>query len=92
MADLNPLQYAMLLDQDNNPLPFGQFSAVSDDPAVCSIGAGPGSAIAAIGQAPGTATITATRNTDGATASVEVTVEALAVAFAIHLGEPAAKS
>lgn len=87
MADLDTTHWAPILDQSDAPLFPGSFSAVSSDPTVAQIVQGTGGVLAVAGRATGTATITATRNSDGATASVDVTVEAVGPGeFTIHLG------
>ncbi len=91
MAQLTTLEYAPVLDGNGVNLFPGTYSAVSSDPAVASIGQsglGGGATIVVNGLSAGTATITATRNVDGATASLDVTVTA-ANGFTIQLGTPA---
>ncbi len=90
MATLTTLQYAVV--QDGNGVDLGGgYGVTSSDPLIASIGSGPGGTIAVVGQSVGTATITATRNMDGATATLDVTVTADAEGFSIQLGTPAPK-
>ena len=90
---LTTLQWAPVYDGNGAGLFPSGYSAMSSDPAVASIGVGTGGIIAVVGQAEGTATITVTRNVDGATASLEATVtlpetpEPLP-GFTIQLGPP----
>lgn len=68
----------------------GSYSATSSDPAVAAViqvGLGGGASIAVNGISAGTATITVTRNVDGATATLLATVTAGA-SFTIQLGTP----
>jgi uncharacterized protein YjdB len=92
MADLTTAQYAYILNASDQPLPQTAFAAVSSDPTVASIGTGNDSTHVVIGQSAGTATITVTRNSDSAIATLEVSVEAVAPGtFEIHLGAPVAR-
>ena len=92
MADLTTAQYAYLLNEAEQPLAAASFAATSSDVAVATIGLGNDSNLVVVGQTAGTATIDVTRNSDGATASLVVTVEAAAPGtFAVHLGTPVAK-
>lgn len=88
---LTTLQKAQILDEAGNPLHQGTHAATSSDPAVASIGDGGGFTLAVVGNSAGTATITATRNADGATATLTVEVTAPATPFAITLGPATAK-
>jgi uncharacterized protein YjdB len=89
MNTIDTTQYAPLQDGGGANLNPSSYSATSSDPAVASIGSAPG-AIAVVGQSAGTATITAVRNADGATATLEVTVTT-ASGFTIQLGAPQPK-
>ncbi len=92
MADLTTAQYAYLLDATESTLAQTAFAAVSSDPAIASIGTGNDSTHVVLGQGAGTATITVTRNSDGAVATLDVIVEsAVAGSFAVHLGTPIAR-
>ena len=78
--------------EDHGYVLWPTYSAVSSDPAVVTIGDGGNSRLAAIAQGEGTATITATRASDGSFAEVEVTVTSADPPdpedpFSIHLGE-----
>lgn len=89
MADLDTAHYAYVLDDSEAPLPTANYAAVSSDPTIAAIVLGNNSTICVDGRGAGTATITVTRNSDGAVATLDVTVEAAAAAtFAIHLGPP----
>lgn len=90
MASLTTLEKAQILDDAGTPLNSGSYSATSSNPAVASIGDGGGFTLAVLGQSAGTATITATRNADGETATLEVTVTSGAP-FTISLGVPSPK-
>lgn len=93
MADLTTAQYAYILNASDQPLPTSQFAAVSSDPTIAAIGLGNDSTHVVDGRGAGTATITVTRNSDGAVATLDVTVEQAAPGtFAVHLGPPVAKA
>jgi hypothetical protein len=86
MADLTSIQKAPILDQDGNQLDSGAGDQVfSNNEAVCSVLV-EGTLVFASGVSAGTATLFAHRN--GQTATLDVSVEASAEAFAIHLGTP----
>jgi uncharacterized protein YjdB len=82
---MNTTQKAPVLDQDGVQLTVGTSSVVSSDPGVARVDweAGP---ITISGISAGTATITATRALDSATAELEV--EVTDAPFAISLGNP----
>lgn len=86
---LTTLEKATIDDGTDHALAAGSFAATSSDPAVASV-ASSGGFWYCLGQSAGTATITATRNADGATATVDVTVTT-GSGFTIHLGTPSPK-
>lgn len=88
MADLTSAQWAPVLDQTDTALAPGNATLVSSDPTVASIGVGTDGIHAVIGHATGTATLTATRLSDGAVATLDVSVEGVSNEFTIHLGTP----
>lgn len=90
MNTIDTTQYALILDGNGNALSPSQFSATSSDPTIASIGTGANGGLAVVGQTAGTATITAHRNADGATATLTATVTT-AAGFTIQLGAPAPK-
>lgn len=91
MADLTTQEYAYILDASDAPLPTANYAAVSSDPTIAAIVLGNNSTHCVDGRAAGTATITVTRNSDGATATLDVTVEAATPGtFSVHLGPPIA--
>ena len=85
MADLDTTQRAPLLLEDDSPVDPRQYTAVSSNAGVASVADSGGYQLAAYGNAAGTATITVTRLSDGATATVDVSVDA-AEGFTVHLG------
>ena len=92
MADLTTAQYAYILDGNDQPLAQGGYAAVSSDPTGAALATGNAGTHVVDGRGAGSATITVTRNSDGAVATLDVTVETVAPAsFAIHLGDPVAK-
>ena len=90
MADLDTSQRAHLLLEDDSFCIWPTYTGASSDPAVAITGDGGDFRLAVLAVGPGTATITVTRASDGETADLVVTVEALPEPgeFAIHLGEP----
>lgn len=89
--ELTSLELAPIQDGNGANLWPGAYSATSSDPLVASIGQvglGGGAYIVVNGLSAGTATITATRNVDGATATLDVTVTSAGAAFTIQLGTP----
>ena len=93
MADLTTAQYAYILNASDQPLPTNAFAATSSDTSVAVIGLGNDSTHVVDGRGAGICTITVTRNSDGAVATLDVTVEQAAPGtFAIHLGVPVAKA
>lgn len=84
---LTTLEKATVDDDTDHALNVGSYSVVSSDPAVASVNTNESGYWFCYGNTAGTATLTATRNADGETATVEVTVEAPALpGFEIHLG------
>jgi hypothetical protein len=89
---LTTAQKALILLADDSPVTDPAFHVVSSDTAVCTAGDGGAFRIAAIAQGAGVATLTATRLSDGAVASLDVTVsEVTPGSFEIHLGAPSPK-
>jgi len=93
MADFTPGKRALLLLDDESPALWGPFTYATSDPALVALADGGEYRLAVLAVAEGTATITVTRNSDGATATVDATVVAAtpgdpAGPFTIHLGEP----
>jgi len=87
---LTTLEQAPIQDGNGVNLFPSAYSVTSSDPtvaAVVTVGVGGGAYVAVNGLSAGTTTITATRNVDGATASLTATVTA-AVGFTIQLGTP----
>jgi len=92
MATLTTIEKAPVLDGNNAILTGGQYAVVSSDTGVVTLGDfGGNNTVGAFAAGVGTATITATRNADGATATVDVTVVLDPGGFAIHLGTPTPK-
>ena len=87
--ELTTLQYAGIVDGNGATLGAG-FAVTSSDLTVATIGSRVGFPTVESVSA-GTATITAVRNADGATASFELTVTADGDTFTIALGNPALK-
>lgn len=85
MASITTLEKAPVLDQDGASLVSGTHTVISSDPAVAKLEFGTSYSWWVIGQIIGTATVTATRLADGATADLEVEVVA-GTPFAITLG------
>jgi uncharacterized protein YjdB len=85
MATLNALKKAPILDQDGQGMLDTNFGVSSSDPLVARAQSY-GGVLYVTGVAAGTVVITATRNADGAVATLDVTVVA-ATPFAISLGE-----
>ena len=83
---LTTIQQARILDGNGAQLLPATYSASSSDTTVATIATVAG-VLTVLGQAAGSATITATRLTDGATASVAVDVVA-AAGFTIQLAAP----
>lgn len=90
MADLTTVQKATVDGEDNLALLPAAFDVVSDDESVATVTAAyPGieGYWFVLGQGAGTCTLTATRLSDDATATLEVTVEEPEPGtFTIHLG------
>jgi uncharacterized protein YjdB len=86
---LSTIQQAKLLDGNNAQLLPAAYSAYSSDHAVATIAIVVG-ALTVVAQGAGSATITATRVADGATATLVVDVAA-AAGFTIQLGAPFAR-
>lgn len=84
MATLNALNKAPILNQSDEPLGVGSFSVTSSDAMVAQAFIADGQWLAK-GISAGTATLTATRLVDSATATLAVEVIA-ASPFTIHLG------
>lgn len=86
MADLLTTQKATIDDDTAHALQGGSFGAVSSDPAIASV-ANIGGYLYVVAHSAGTVTLTATRNADGATATLDVSVAAPEVGtFVIQLG------
>lgn len=81
---LNALKKAPILNEAGVALAATKYSAVSSNPAAVAIVTSSGNLFAQ-GIAAGTATVTATRLLDGATATLDIEVFA-AVPFTISLG------
>ena len=92
MADLDTTQRAHILLEDDSHALWPAYSGVTSDATVATVGDGDAFRLAVIAQGPGTCTITVTRASDGATATLDVTVEAASGVFAIHLGPPYPKA
>lgn len=87
MENIDTGNWYPLLDQSNAALAQAAFAVVSSDPTVVNLVTGANSTHVLNPVAAGTATITATRNSDGAVASLDVTVtQGATAAFEIHLG------
>lgn len=86
MDTLTNLEKATIDGEDNHALAAGSFSVTSSDTATATVGAS-GGFWYCFGQAAGTVTLTATRNSDGATATLDVEVTSVVPgSFTIHLG------
>lgn len=92
MATITTLQKAPVLDANDAPITGGAYAAVSSDTTVVTVGDfGGNNTLGAFAAGIGTATISVTRNADGAVATVDVTVVLDPNGFAIHLGTPVPK-
>lgn len=76
MANLTLGKRALILLDDDSPVLYPAFVVTSSDPTIVYGGDGGASQIAAISVSEGTATLTTTRQSDGATADLIVTVAA----------------
>ena len=90
MASITTLQRAPILDGLNANLGAGGYSVVSSDTSVATIAAFENYNLYVVSADVGTATITATRLADNATATLDVSVIA-SDPFTIQLGAPVAK-
>lgn len=91
MDTLTTLEKATVDDAANHALPAGSFSVTSSDTAVATVNTD-GGFWYCFGQTAGTSTLTATRNADGATATLDITVTTPALpGFTIQLGAHSAK-
>lgn len=85
MATVTTVEKAPILDEAGAQLSPFTHTATTDNPAVASI-INVDAKLYVGGVAPGTATVTAIRLADGATATAQVTVTATAVPFSITIG------
>lgn len=91
MADLTPNQKALIYDQDDVVIrtEFDAYTVSIDDPTIAAIIDGGNWQPAVAGVAAGACTLTVVRNSDGAQATLPITVAE--VTFAVHLGTPSPK-